>query len=65
MVMVAAANRAGYVVDHYQQAPQVVEALSIMVQAYRHLGLATKADETYAILKHNFPDAEQTIALAT
>jgi outer membrane protein assembly factor BamD len=52
---VAAANRANEVVQHYQGAPQVPQALVLMVKSYQKLGLTKDADESLRILKLNFP----------
>ena len=53
---VAAANRANYVVRHFEGSPQVVDALAIMVKAYRKLGLTDMANKTYEILAVNYPN---------
>ena len=53
---VAAANRAKYVVENYQQTPSVVTALQIMVAAYRKLDLPALADDTMRVLQENYPD---------
>ncbi|MBB71558.1 MAG: outer membrane protein assembly factor BamD [Legionellales bacterium] len=55
---VAASNRANYIVNHYQQAPAVVPALGIMVQAYRKLHMDKLADETLKVLAVNYPNSE-------
>lgn len=54
----AAANRANYIVDHYQQAPAIVPALGIMVKSYRKLNLEKLANETLTVLALNYPDSE-------
>lgn len=54
---VAAINRANGVIIHYQQSPQVVDALGVMVKAYRQLGLTQLADDSLAVLELNFPDS--------
>ncbi len=54
---VAAANRASYVVSHFQGSDQVSQALAIMIKAYRKLGLAKMAQSSYDLLKTNFPDS--------
>jgi outer membrane protein assembly factor BamD len=53
---VAAANRAKYVVEQYQRAPAVPEALVILANAYRALGIPDLADDAVRVLRHNFPD---------
>jgi outer membrane protein assembly factor BamD len=55
---VAAANRAKYVLEHYQQAPALEEALAIMAQSYDKLGLEDLRDDALRVLKRNFPGSE-------
>ena len=62
---VAAANRASYVVQHFQGSPQVIKGLVIMVQAYRALDLLKMADSTYHLLQTNYPNASELIRLRT
>ncbi len=52
---VAAANRASYIVRHYQHAPEVEPALVIMVKSYRNLHEDQLADQALAVLRLNFP----------
>jgi outer membrane protein assembly factor BamD len=59
----AAANRANYVVAHFDETPSMAEALSIMVESYRQLELTKLANDTYRILSLNFPDSEFLKAL--
>jgi outer membrane protein assembly factor BamD len=56
---VAAANRATNIVEHYQQAPQVIDALVILVQANRALGLDKPANQALQVLKTNYPNSSQ------
>lgn len=49
----AAANRANYVVQHYQRTPAVRTALEIMITAYTRLGLDQLAADTRRILALN------------
>ncbi|MEL6710129.1 MAG: outer membrane protein assembly factor BamD [Pseudomonadota bacterium] len=52
----AAANRANYVVQHYQRTPAVKAALEIMITAYTRLGLdqlATDARKVLALNENN------------
>lgn len=51
----AAANRGQYIVKHFQQTPSVGDGLTLMVQAYRKLGLTTLADDALKVLVYNFP----------
>jgi outer membrane protein assembly factor BamD len=53
---VAAANRARYVVENYQQAPAMPEALTIMAKAYRILGMEDLANDALRVLELNFPN---------
>ena len=50
---VAAANRASYVVQHYQHAPQVMDALKVMVTAYQGLGETKMANDAERVLRAN------------
>ncbi len=56
----AAANRARYVVEHYQDSPSVAEALRIMELAYRSMGREQLADDARRVLQLNFPDHPAT-----
>jgi outer membrane protein assembly factor BamD len=56
---VAAINRATHVVRHYQGAPQVIDALVVMVEANRALGLDKQANDALQILQVNYPNAPQ------
>jgi outer membrane protein assembly factor BamD len=52
---VAAANRARYVIQNYQETPSVVPALQIMVTAYRKLELPDLASSSLRVLAENYP----------
>jgi outer membrane protein assembly factor BamD len=52
----AAANRGKYVVENYQRTPAVADALAIMVDAYRKLGMNDLASDTKRVLELNHPD---------
>lgn len=52
---VAAANRARYLVRFYSDTPSVPDALVLMVQSYRALGLTGPAADALAVLKANYP----------
>ncbi len=54
---VAAANRAKYVIDHFQRTPTVEEALGIQAEAYKKMGMSRLADDTLRVLQLNFPDS--------
>lgn len=54
---VAAINRAKYVLEYYPQAPNVEEALVIMISAYGFMDLDDLKNDTLRILKTNYPDS--------
>jgi outer membrane protein assembly factor BamD len=54
---VAAANRASGLVARFQGAPTVVDALELMVKAYRKLCLTKLEQDTLSVLKYNYPNA--------
>lgn len=53
----ASANRASYLVAHYQGAPAVIPGLEIMIKSYRKLGLRKMEEDAYSVLKYNYPNA--------
>lgn len=52
---VGAANRAQYVLDHYDATTSVSNALYIQAKAYKELGLVELAQKSLDLLRHNFP----------
>ncbi|MBK8068642.1 MAG: outer membrane protein assembly factor BamD [Rhodanobacteraceae bacterium] len=52
---VGAANRAKYIVENYQQAAQIPDALALMVQSYEALGQKDLADDARRVLEANAP----------
>jgi len=52
---VAAANRARYAVENYEQAPAIPAALTIMAKAYKVLGMADLSNDALRVLEENFP----------
>lgn len=52
---VAAVNRAKYVLENYQEAPEAGDALAIMVEAYSQMGEQQLADDTRRVLELNYP----------
>ncbi len=52
----AAANRAGYLVNQYPQTRAVPEALDIMYTSYSDMGMKKEANEALQVLKQNFPN---------
>lgn len=53
----AALNRAEATVRSYEGAPAVAEALRIMIDAYRALGMTELAEGTRSVLTESFPEA--------
>lgn len=51
----AAANRGKRVVENYPNTPAVADALAVMTQAYILLDLAELSDESFDVLKLNYP----------
>jgi len=51
----AAANRALYVVENYQQAPVMPDALALLVRAYQALQLEDLAADAMRVLERNYP----------
>jgi outer membrane protein assembly factor BamD len=52
---VAVVNRCKHVVENYQRAPAVEDALALMARAYRKLGMESLAADAVRVLKTNFP----------
>lgn len=52
----AAANRAKYVVENYQQSTAIPDALVIMVKAYRQMDMTDLADDAMRVLELNHSD---------
>jgi outer membrane protein assembly factor BamD len=55
---VAAANRASYVIKHYNGTMAVPKALALMVKSYRQLKLDRLANNSLMILKASYPKSE-------
>jgi outer membrane protein assembly factor BamD len=53
----AAANRAQYAIQHYQQAPALEEAVFVLVLAYDRLGMADLRDAADRVMRTNFPES--------
>lgn len=58
---VGAAARAKYVIENYDGAPAVREALEIMTDAYRRLGLDDLAEQTANVYRANFPETADRV----
>jgi outer membrane protein assembly factor BamD len=54
---VASANRASMVVQYYQGAPAVPDALVMMAKSYEHLQMTTLQNQTIAVIRYNYPDS--------
>lgn len=52
---IAAADRAQYVIEHYQQAPQTGDALAILTRSYLALDHKTLAEQSRQVLALNYP----------
>ena len=53
---VASADRAQYVIEHYQQSPQTGDALAILTRSYLSLGQKVLADQSRQVLALNYPN---------
>jgi outer membrane protein assembly factor BamD len=53
---VAAANRAKTIIETYDRAPQVGDALAVLVQSYHELGQDSLSDDAARVLQTNFPN---------
>lgn len=54
---VASANRASLVVQYYQGAPAVPDALVMMVKSYEHLQMTALQEQTINVIRYNYPDS--------
>ncbi len=55
---VAAIKRGQYIVENYDQAPAVIDALKLIASSYQKMGLEDKAIETQEILEANYANIE-------
>ena len=53
---VAASNRAREIVEKYQKAPVMPEALLVMAKSYKVMGMDDLMEDTLQVLKLNYPD---------
>lgn len=53
---VAAAGRAKFLLETYQESPSTGDALAIMAESYRRIGRTQLGDETEQVLKLNYPE---------
>lgn len=51
----SAANRANYILRHFEHTPAIPGALTALVDAYQHLGMKKLSDDAARTLKQNFP----------
>ncbi len=54
---VAAANRARYVLENFQQTPAVEGALAVSAEAYVNMGMTDLAQDSVRVLELNFPQS--------
>jgi len=54
--LVAAANRAKYVVENYQRTPAVPDALAVMAKAYKVLEMQDLSEDALRVLELNHPE---------
>jgi len=55
----ASANRANLVVRHYQGAPAIPDALTIMSKSYAALGLVKNQQEVQQVIEYNYPSGSK------
>jgi outer membrane protein assembly factor BamD len=53
---VASADRAQYVIEHYQQAPQTGDALAILARSYLSMDQKEQGEPVRKVLALNYPD---------
>jgi outer membrane protein assembly factor BamD len=61
---IAAANRANYILQHYDGTPQIENALGILVYCYHDLGLNDLAAQSVQLLRINYPNGDVLKQLA-
>jgi len=59
----AAINRAQYVLENFQKATAIPDALAVQIKAYRELGLSEQANTSLSLLTSNYPDRWLTFGL--
>lgn len=59
---VGAVHRATDFVSRFPSSPAVPQALEIMIEGYRELGLNELADDSFRVLEANYPDAAAAFA---
>ena len=58
---IGAAARAKYTIENYDGAPAVRDALEIMTDAYRELGMTELAEQSASVYRANFPDTAERV----
>jgi outer membrane protein assembly factor BamD len=53
---IASADRAKYIIEHYQRSPESADALAVLAKSYRLLGQKKLAEQTTDVLKLNYPN---------
>ena len=61
----AVTNRAKYIIENYQGTRAIPDALALMTESYRKLGMAELANDAFRVLELNHPEHEKTKALKT
>jgi outer membrane protein assembly factor BamD len=56
---VGAINRAKYAIENYDGSPQIRQALLIMAESYRRLGMTDLAADTEKVLTENYASLNQ------
>lgn len=59
----AAANRAKYIIENYQGTRSIPDALALMTDSYRKLGMYELANDALRVLELNHPEHEKTVLL--
>ena len=59
----ASANRAKYVIENYQGTLAIPDALALMIDSYRKLGMHDLANDALRVLELNHPEHEKTKSL--
>ena len=60
----SAANRASYILKHFEKTPSVPKALAILVLSYRKLGMEPLAEDAYKTLQANFPGSRELASVS-
>lgn len=59
----AAANRAKYIIENYQGSLAIPDALALMTESYRKLGMHELASDALRVLELNHPEHDKTLSL--